>query len=127
MEGPMASYRCTSDLFLPAPSCIYAQAGDLLSDAVPTPLGYLPIPVGWVPPLAVDPQDTDGIQRFFNPGPTSGMSSAEHGALSTVFSGNRWQTQVVAPPAVYWKPATLNGAPGFVLNGAEGLGFKNEV
>jgi hypothetical protein len=84
----------------------------------------VPIPVGWVPCLGVDPQDSAAQQAFFNAGPGS-SGQAEHGALSTVFAGNRWSGIAVAPPAIYWKPAVQGGVRGFVLHGAEGLGFKS--
>jgi hypothetical protein len=98
----MAQYRCLTDLFLPAPSCIYAQAGDLLSDAVPTPSGYLPIPLGWVPPLGVEPTDASAQTAFFNAGP-SGMLNCDHGVPNTVMAGQRWTGVPVSAPSVYWQ------------------------
>jgi len=121
----MAQYRAICDVWLP--NNTYAQAGDLLSDAVPTPAGYVPIPSGWMPCLGVDPVDSDGLQKFFNAGPTGAMGSAEHGALSTVFSGNRWQGIAVAPAVHYWRPTVQGGVKVWVVNGAESLGWKDNI
>src|SRR5262245_2738723 len=104
----MAKYRCLTDLFLPAPGCQYAQAGDILSDVVPTPAGCVPIPTGWVPPLGVEPIDAGAQQAFSDAGP-SGMNSADHGVPNTVMNGNRWSDKPVAAPSVYWKQATKGG------------------
>jgi len=110
----MAQYRCLVDIFLPAPGCHYAQAGDLLSDVVPTPAGCIPIPSNWVPPLGVDPIDAGAQQAFFNAGPT-GMKACDHGVPNTVMSGQRWSDVPVAAPSVYWvqtkKGWSLNGNP----------------
>jgi len=112
----MAKYRCLTDLFLPAPGCQYAQAGDILSDVVPTPAGFIPIPSNWVPPLSVDPIDSGAIQSFWNAGPRSSAWSGYTGMMS----GNRWSGIAVAPPSVYW---VLTGK-GWTLNGAAGMGFR---
>jgi hypothetical protein len=115
----MATYRAICDIWLP--NNTYAQAGDIISDVAGA---GVPIPVGWTPCLGVDPQDSAAQQAFFNAGPGS-SGQAEHGALSTVFAGNRWSGINVAAPQIYWKPAVQGGVSGFVLHGAEGLGFKS--
>jgi hypothetical protein len=112
----MAKYRCLTDIFLPAPGCRYAQAGDLLSDVIPTPANCIPIPVGWIPPLGVEPIDAAAQSAFFNAGP-SGMNNADHGIPNTMMSGQRWSGIAVAPPNVYWKPTVVNNVHGWTLGG----------
>lgn len=117
----MAIYRAIVDLYLPGGQ--YAQAGDTLSDIG---LG-VPVPVGWVPPLGVDPIDGDGLQRFWNAGPTAAMGSAEHGSLSIVLAGNRWSGIAVAPPNHYWRPVMQGGHRVWVINAAEALGWRDDL
>src|SRR5262245_23611469 len=113
----MARYRALTDIFTPAPECRYVQAGDILSDIVPTPPGCVPIPVGWIPPLGVEPLDAAAQTAFFNAGPT-GMKGNDAMA-NTVMNGNRWSDRPVAPPSVYWV-LTTNG---WTLSGT-GSGFR---
>lgn len=115
----MAQYRAICDLYLPGDR--YCEAGDIVSDSG---IG-VPVPVGWPPPLAVDPIDGDGLQRFFDQGPAS-MGTAEHGTLSVVFCGNRWTGKPVAPASHYWRSIVQDGHKVWVVNGAEGLGFKDD-
>jgi hypothetical protein len=98
----MPQFRCLVDLFLPAPECRYAEAGSLLSDVMPTPPGYVRIPVGWIPPLGVEPLDQSAMDAFFNAGPSS-MVACDHGVPNTMMSGQRWSGIAVAAPSVYWK------------------------
>jgi hypothetical protein len=115
----MAIYRAICDLYLPGGR--YAEAGDILSDTDGT------VPVGWIPPLGVDPVDGDGLQRFWNAGPTRGSGSAEHGSLSVVFSGNRWSGKSVSPPNHYWRPVMQGGHRVWLINNAESLGWKDDL
>jgi hypothetical protein len=117
----VAIYRAIVDLYLPGGQ--YAQAGDTLSDVG---LG-VPVPVGWVPPLGVDPISTDAVQAFFNAGPTAAMGSAEHGGLSIVLAGNRWSDRPVAPPNHYWRPVMQGGHRVWVVNAAEALGYRDDL
>jgi hypothetical protein len=71
----MASYRLLADHYV---SDQLLQAGSIVSDVGPGAV----LPSGYIPTLACDPQDSDGLQRFFWAGPTGGMNSAEHGTLS---------------------------------------------
>jgi len=114
-DAKMATYRAIVDLYLPGD--IYCQAGSLLSDAVPLPAGYLPIPMNWPPPTGgVDCLDGDAQTKLFLQGPR-GMSSAEP-HLSATANGSRWSNQVVGPPSIFWKAAVGPiGQPGFSLNG----------
>jgi hypothetical protein len=104
----MAQYRAITDIFGPAPECRYFQAGDMLTDIVPTPAGFLPIPSNWVPPLGVEPIDAAAQQAFFNAGP-SGMTASDHGVPNTSMAGQRWSDRPVSAPAVYWKQAPGGG------------------
>jgi hypothetical protein len=70
---------------------------------------------------------TDAVQAFFNAGPTPGMGSAEHGALSIVFCGNRWSGKPVSPANHYWRPIMQGGHRVWVVNGAEQLGWKDDL
>src|ERR1700738_3151967 len=97
----MAQYRLTADHYI---GNQYLEAGSIVSDG---PQGVLPST--WVPTLACEPIDSDGLQKFFNAGPTQAMGSAEHGSLSVVFCGNRWSGIPVAPSSRYWKPVIMNG------------------
>jgi hypothetical protein len=115
----MAIYRAIVDLYLPGGR--YAEAGDILSDTDGT------IPVGWKPPLGVDPVSTDAVQAFFNAGPTQGSGSAEHGSLSIAFCGNRWSGKAVSPPNHYWRPIMMGGHRVWVVNAAEALGYKDDL
>jgi len=110
----MAKFRAIADLYLA--SGHYVQSGDILSDVIPTPVGFIPIPTGWIPPLGVEPLDPDAIQAFSNAGPT-GMNSADHGIPNTVMNGNRWSDRPVAAPSVYWKQTTAKGSGGWTLIG----------
>ena len=110
----MGSYRLLADHYI---ADQLFQAGSIISDAV--------LPSTWVPTLACDPTDSDGLQKFFNAGPTTAMGSAEHGALSTVFNGNRWTGIAVAGPVHYWKQSVVGGVPVWQVQGAENLGWRN--
>ena len=117
----MAQYRAICDLWLPNDQ--YAEAGDIVSD-----VGVgVSVPVGWKPPLGVDPIDADGMKAFFDLGPGQAPGSAEHGTLSVVFCANRWTGKVVAPASHYWKPVMMGGHRVWMVNGAESLGYKDDL
>ena len=113
----MSKYRLLADHYV---GDRLLEAGSIVSTGVE-------LPVGWVPSLAVDPIDGEGTQAFFDAGPTGAVGSAEHGALSTVFNGNRWTGVNVAAPNVYWEPVTVNGVPCWQLHGALGYGHKDDM
>jgi hypothetical protein len=109
----MASYRCLTDLFLPAPECRYASAGDILSDH-PGP-GEIPIPVGWSPPThACDPLDPDALERYWEVGPR--FSDVEIWRATFTNSG-RWSNQPVSKPSTWWERVNVkNPGEGYQLN-----------
>ena len=69
----------------------------------------------------------DGMKAFFDLGPGQAPGSAEHGTLSVVFCANRWTGKVVAPASHYWKPVMMGGHRVWMVNGAESLGYKDDV
>jgi len=93
----MAQYRCLADIYLPGDR--YAQASDILSDAVGA---AVPIPVGWIPSLAVDPITPDAIQAFWNAGP-KGQGDAEPNQWAFPHGWSRWSNVGYAPAAIYWQ------------------------
>jgi hypothetical protein len=112
----MSSYRLLADHYV---SNQLLQAGSIVSDSGPGAV----LPPGYIPTLACDPVDTGGLQAFFNAGPTPAMASAEHGALSTVFNGNRWSGIAVSAPVHYWKRAVVSGHNAWIVVGGESLGY----
>ena len=113
--GEMARYRCLTDLFLPAPDCRYAMAGDILSDSGDA--GAIPIPAGWSPPThAVDPQTSDAVQKYWQTGP-KGLTDASVWQ-ATFTNSARWSGVPVFAPAVYWVRAGITNDKGFILTGA---------
>jgi hypothetical protein len=110
----MARYKCLTDLFLPAPDCRYAQAGDILSDSGDA--GAIPIPVGWSPPThAVDPLTSDAISNYWQVGPKGQTDASVWQATFT--NSARWSGVPVFPPSVYWVRARTFPEQGFVLTG----------
>jgi hypothetical protein len=108
----MARYRAITDLFLPAPDCRYAQAGDILSDEG---VG-VPVPHGWPPPThAVDPLTSDAISNYWQVGP-KGQSDASVWQ-ATFTNSARWSGVPVFAPAVYWVRAKTFTEQGFILTG----------
>jgi hypothetical protein len=103
-----AQYRCLADLYLPG--CLYAQAEDIISDQ-PSP-GTIPIPVGFIPPLAVDPLTQDAINSFWLAGP-KGLNDGEPNRQTYIVS--RWSGKAYSPPVIYW---TRYDATSFILTGA---------
>ena len=114
----MGIYRLLADYYV---ADQLLQAGSIVTDVGPGAV----LPSGWIPTIACDPQDSDGLQRFFNAGPTGGSGSAEHEVLSTVFNGNRWSGVPVSAPVHYWKKTTIGGRPVWQVVGGESLGFWN--
>jgi hypothetical protein len=103
-----AQYRCLADLYLPG--CQYAQAGDIISDQPSA--GTIPIPVGFIPPLAVDPLTQDAINSFWLAGP-KGLNDGEPNRQTYIVS--RWSGKAYSPPVIYW---TRYDATSFILTGA---------
>jgi hypothetical protein len=96
----MATYRVIADLFLPG--CIYASAGEILSDG---PGGK--IPVGWVPPTgAVDPIDAAAIAAYQAVGP-QGQDDAEPNRWNAPWGWSRWSGVTYAPAVHYWRNGVL--------------------
>jgi hypothetical protein len=97
----MATYRALQDISAP----VYIQAGQIFSDGAPD----FSVPVGWVPPAAVDPISPDAIQNFWNVGPQQlGLVRAQ------------WtNTGAIGPPAIYWTPYPAGGGTRpMILTGA---------
>jgi hypothetical protein len=115
--GEMGVYRLLADHYV---NNQLLQAGSVVTDVGPGAV----LPFGWIPSLAVDAQDTDGLQKFFNAGPGS-SGQAEHGVLSIALNGNRWSGIPVGPPIHFWKRSVVGGYPVWQVNGAESLGFWN--
>jgi hypothetical protein len=115
----MAQYRLLVDHFVDGH---LLEAGSIVRDG---PGGLLPS--GWIPTIGCDPIDADGMQKLFDAGPTGAMGSAEHGSLSIVMNGNRWAGVPVGPPVHYWKSTVVDGVKVWVVNGAENLGWKDDV
>ena len=112
----IATYRCIADTYLPGN--IYASAGDLLSDAVGA---AVPIPVGWQPPLSVDPIDAPAVNAFWAVGPR-GQGDATPNQWDFPWGWFRWSNVGYAAAAHYWVPI---GGGQFLLKGAENLGPKS--
>jgi hypothetical protein len=108
----MATYRALQDIDL-GKNWGPVLAGTILTDQPPVPN----IPVGWVPPAAVDPLDTGAVTAFWNAGVQ---------LLGLV--RQQWNGINVVPPVTFWKvdPAAGPGNPyrQFVLAGlGAGLGM----
>ena len=115
----MATYTAMTDLWLPGQ--IYAPALSVLSDAVPTPQGMLPIPTSWIPPAqAVNPADSDALNKYFAAGP---RLSAAQGWLALGpwnYAASRFTGMSGYQPSTYWwQPA---GQTSWFLKNHENLG-----
>src|SRR5262245_30995536 len=95
----MASYRLISDHYVNGG---LLWAGSIVSEGVE-------IPVGWRPTLACDPQDSDGLQKFFDAGPPPGGPQGDCLYSSVKFNGNRWDGRPVAGPDRYWEIVVKDG------------------
>jgi hypothetical protein len=103
----LSTYRFLQDASV---GQIYYQAGTVASTA---DVGGT-LPVGWVPPAAVDPLDAPAATAFFNAGPQ---------LLSSVRT--QWTTLPVALPLTYWVSA---GNDLWQLTGlGAGLGVRNDA
>jgi hypothetical protein len=104
----MATYRALQDISLGA-SWPYITAGQMLTDGLDgNPAN---IPLGWVPPAAVDPISSDAIQNFWNAGvQILGMVR-------------------VSPPLIYWQPFPAGGGtrPYQLTGPGAALGFVNWI
>jgi hypothetical protein len=104
-----AQYRALQDLY----PGIFIAAGTIFSDSAPD----FSVPVGWVPPAAVDPISPEAIQNFWNAGPQ--------------FVGlirQQWtNTGGIGPPAIYWQPYPAGGGtrPMILTGAGAALGFTN--
>lgn len=97
--GPPGTYRALTDVYLSDGT--YIEAGTTFISRE-------------IPPVAVDPIDTNAIQAYWNLGPVM-MNNAEISrALFPVGLGSVRSGVSIKPPAVYWKPAPV----GFILTGA---------
>ena len=64
-----ADYRVFDPLITPAG--VYIEAGTIISDGGRSPA----IPIGWIPPLCVDPLSSTAIENFWSAGPRSAGGS----------------------------------------------------
>jgi hypothetical protein len=100
--GVSGVYRALMDIFLP--DLTYVEAGTTFTG-----------PPGWIPAVAVDPVDTNGIQAYWNLGPVM-MDNAE--ISRCLFPYGDWMRRtgvLVAAPKVYWTPTTGGK---FILTGS---------
>jgi hypothetical protein len=102
-----ASYRLLEDHYL---ATGYYAAESIITEGAE-------IPFGWPPSRAVDPQNAQAIQAFWNAGPSRG---------APIYSStpNLYRAMAIRVPSVYW--TAVPGDPGaFILTGAgAALGIK---
>jgi len=102
----VAIYRALNDLALPG--SVWVAANSMLSDAAGGN-----IPVGWTPPLSVEPLDMDAAARYWTAGPI-GMADAE-----PTRSYSLKYSYITPAPATYWTkaPGYTPDNPQFILTG----------
>ena len=101
----MSLYQFLEDCYIAG---VYFQAGTQSYTADILATGTIPntLPIGWVPNAAVTPIDANAITAFYGAGPQPPPLIVQ-----------RWQTQSVPPPSIYWKGTPTQGATMWTLVG----------